>query len=228
MKKRTSSPRRWATISGILLSATVLVSLTSPQQEQWLSPGGTGDDHRSQRCEVCHVAAPGTARQQVQANVRSWIGLREEGVAFGTIPVSNQDCLDCHRNPIDPHATHLFLEPRYQEIRESLAPHLCISCHDEHSGEIVSISADYCIQCHHDLEIAGDRSIPSHESLIKAARWDSCLQCHDYHKNHFGEYPSTLEEASSPQSVLDYLAGETPAPYPDLIHQYLEERDVPR
>lgn len=222
------SLRKFPLILALVVSMAVVVAMENPENEKWKSPGGKRDMHKSHRCDLCHLPAEGTVRQQVQANLQHWLGLRSSGADLVTKKIDNSDCLDCHRNLDDPHAVHLFLEPRFEDARAALQPQHCNGCHSHHSGKISTREMGICKHCHQDLEISNDRTTPSHLELVKEERWDSCLRCHDYHGNHLGEVPDHLDDAHDPLSIQDYLSGNSPSPYGEIKIPYLEERGIPR
>lgn len=163
--------------------------------------------HEHLECGSCHRPAPGTTRQQLQANVRTALGLRAAYVDFGMRAVGNADCRSCHDRPDDRHPVHRFLEPRFAEARAALSPQSCTSCHGEHTGRRATVEPDACRHCHADLEIANDPTMPTHAALVGAAAWSSCLGCHDFHGNHDTSVPTTLEAAIAPATIERYLAG---------------------
>jgi len=78
--------------------------------------------------------APGSLRQQTQANLRNALGLCDHLADFGKLTVTNESGLGCHERPNDRHPVYRFLEPRFLKARVSLRPQLCVSCHTEHKG----------------------------------------------------------------------------------------------
>ena len=173
--------------------------------------------HQDFECKECHAQAPGTVRQQLQAKAKAFIGLRESSAPFMHMPVNNQTCSQCHQRPDDRHAPNRFLEPRFAKARAAIAPEQCVSCHREHNQAAVTVSdAGYCVQCHHDLKVDNDKTTPTHAALINAKRWETCLQCHDFHGNHKRKTPDTLEKALSPSKVSDYLK-DGQSPYGPLL-----------
>jgi hypothetical protein len=163
--------------------------------------------HEHLECASCHRPAPGTTRQQLQANVRTSLGLRATYVDFGMRAVGNADCRSCHDRPDDRHPVHRFLEPRFADARAALSPQTCTSCHGEHTGRRATVEADACKHCHDDLEIANDPVQPTHAALVAAAEWPTCLGCHDFHGNHDATPPTALEAAIPPAMIQRYLAG---------------------
>lgn len=199
--------RRYVYLAGLILPATALVTLLSPGRERLHAAGPANAGHAPLACAQCHVAAEGSVRQQLQANVRHLAGLRATGAAFVHRPVGNVDCVACHDNREDVHPTYRFNEPRFAEVRATLAPQSCTSCHAEHTGRRVTAPATLCRECHGDLEMAVDPAQPSHAFLVSSERWGSCLSCHDFHGNHVREVPERLDSGVPEPEVLRYLAG---------------------
>jgi len=169
--------------------------------------------HERTECTDCHRDAPGTLRQQLQANVRYALGQRSTPVDFGAQAVGNQDCLSCHERPFDRHPVFRFTEPRFAEVRKTLAPHRCVSCHLEHSGERVTVANGFCSECHADMDLTDDPLDVSHRELAAAARWDTCLGCHDFHGAHVFETPQILEGRIESRTLDSYFNGAA-NPYP--------------
>ena len=184
--------------------------------------------HENHACDSCHFPADGTARQQVQANLQYWLGFRSSSVDFLTKTITNNDCLDCHRNKLDPHAEHLMMELRFSEVRDLIAPHRCGSCHDHHSGLNLTVPGNFCSHCHADVSLEVEVANPSHVELVEGGRWETCLQCHDFHKNHLQQTPRDLDSAHALDAVQDYFDGVSPAPYGEIRTSYLDERGTPR
>ncbi len=208
--KRTTVRRRgylWA-LALLLLSLLLLF----PNFESVRPHGNFNVGHADLKCASCHQGAPGTTRQQMQAKVQHWLGLRSEGASFGNLPVDNATCTSCHNNASDRHPAHRFLEPRFASVRSDIAPHMCVSCHREHSGTRLSIhQTNFCASCHSELKVKKETIEPTHAELIKNKRWDTCLQCHDFHGNHRYKVPLRLEDAASLTQIDRYFqTGESP------------------
>jgi cytochrome c3-like protein len=152
-------------------------------------------------------------RQQIQANAFHLLGLRDSGADFAYRTVDNIACLACHARPNDRHPVFRFLEPRFEKARLALGPHLCMSCHREHTGRRVSVEPTYCAECHRDLNVHDDPLEESHAKLASRDAWDTCLQCHDFHGNHRQAPPRSLRAVLPAERVLAYLAN-GPSPYP--------------
>lgn len=197
---------------GAGVATTLLVVLVAvPDAERFRIRGPSNTGHETLACEDCHTRAEGTARQQVQANALHLLGARDTGADFVHTPVGNDDCLACHVNPADRHPTSRFEEPRFAEARAAIAPTRCTSCHREHSGRRVTIAATFCESCHGELALKDDPARPTHAELVGAARWQTCLQCHDFHGNHLMTTPRTLEAGASTEAIERYFgAGESP------------------
>jgi hypothetical protein len=174
--------------------------------------------HEQLACNDCHRPAPGTVRQQLQANARYLLGSRGHAADFGERAVSNVDCLSCHERPFDRHPVYRFKEPRFSEARRAIAPHECASCHREHSGVRVSIANGYCMHCHDKLMLRDDPLDVSHRELIERENWNSCLGCHDYHGNHELDPAHALSESTSEIELKRYFSGGA-SPYPDALRR---------
>ena len=205
--------RRTGALVGCLLSVTTLVALLMPGNERFLAPGRMNRGHENLACESCHQPAPGTIRQQLQANARYLLGLRSSAVDFGDRNVVNDDCLACHERPFDRHPVSRFIEPRFEDARKAIAPQFCESCHREHSGVRVTASIDYCSECHRDIDLKKEPLDVPHSLLAKQNSWDTCLGCHDFHGNHTASPAQKLSEAVTPQHITAYFDG-GPSHYP--------------
>jgi hypothetical protein len=172
--------------------------------------------HTALTCQSCHKPATGTARQQIQANAKYLLGLRGTPVNFRYQKVTNSICLACHQRPNDRHPVFRFFEPRFAEARKKIQPHFCITCHREHSGRRVTISqTTFCLYCHKETKVKNDPISISHEKLILAENWESCLRCHDFHGNHVMETKIVLEEAPMSEQIRKYFEGSF-SPYSSL------------
>ncbi len=219
-------PRTGPLWLGVFLTLTLLAVFQSPGQEQFLSPGGDHEMHEEMACDQCHQPAAGSVRQQVQANVHHWLGFRNEGASFVTDPVESDDCLACHKMPKNLHPQHRFVHSEYFDLRETLGLHQCMGCHDHHSAVNVVHSMEFCMNCHQVWGDKKDTIEPRHQTLIAEERWDTCLQCHDFHGNHDYEWPTVLTNGYSIDQVQSYLDGKAPAPYGKILNPYLEERET--
>jgi hypothetical protein len=188
----------------ILVGATVVYS-SIPAGAWFHSPGPINKGHQGLSCDSCHDAADGTLRQQLQANVRYWLGLRKSGTEVGHKAVDNNVCLDCHLNPKDSHPVYRFLEPRYIKARQQIQPQYCKSCHYEHRGVRVSIDPLFCKTCHEKLNVKNDPLDQDHAALVKGQRWETCLGCHDFHGNHKRVVPQRLADALSEAKIMAYF-----------------------
>lgn len=194
--------------AGITFGLLALGWLLLPASETLLAHGPMNTGHEGFRCESCHEPAPGTLRQQLQANVRHLVGLRATAADFGRRDVGNEVCIDCHERPDDRHPVYRFLEPRFAQARRDLAPQRCESCHHEHSGERVTLTdIAYCRSCHGETRLKRDPLDVSHADLIAARRWETCLGCHDFHGNHVMKTAERLEDAIAPEVIRTYFAG---------------------
>ena len=197
---------------GAVLGIALLVFMFLPHQDRMLTVGPPNSGHETLACASCHVAAAGTMRQQIQANVRHWLGLRSSGVPFQHLAVSNEACIACHDNPKDNHPAHRFNEPRFATARAAIHPEQCVSCHLEHQGVRVTQPPTLCVYCHQDLKLQNDPLDVSHEKLVADGNWASCLGCHDFHGNHDFRLRTKVADAIRETRILRYFNG-GPSPY---------------
>lgn len=192
---------------GCLLALAAMLFLLAPAQAQLRMIGPANTGHSALGCVDCHESADGTPRQQIQANLRHLLGLRETAVDFQHEDVTSQDCLACHARPNDNHPIFRFNEPRFAEARAAIGANDCISCHLEHQGQRVTIEPTYCINCHQDLTLKNDPLDIPHDALVETNQWESCLGCHDFHGNHLRDVPTTFDARLPEAKILDYFAG---------------------
>lgn len=211
--------------AGVVLGAAAVFGLNAPGCEGFHAPGPMNTDHDRLACEACHRAAPGTVRQQLQTAARAWIvpgAHAGAAVDVGYRAVTNTECLACHERPEDRHPVFRFLEPRFANVRERIAPERCVACHREHNGvRITAVELGYCRHCHEDVALEQDPLDVPHRALAADGRWDSCLGCHDYHGNHAHAAPRRLDAAIDPARIADYFTG-GPSPYGPPIHRAIE------
>jgi hypothetical protein len=210
--------RRVGIVTGLCLAAGALGFFLFPGQEHFTAPGTMNTGHEKVACVNCHLPAPGTVRQQLQADARYLLGLRETPADFGMRGVSNDDCLACHERPFDRHPAFRFTEPRFAETRQTLAPHRCQSCHNEHSGARVTVQAGYCASCHGTLEMKNDPLNISHAELVRQGRWLTCLGCHDFHGNHVMDSRTRIADGVAARQIQIYFEGGT-SPYPPQLRK---------
>ena len=196
---------------GLLIGLSIVgIFIAVIQTGNWqynMAPGSMNTGHESLACEECHLESKGTFRQQLQANIQYWLGKRKATVTIGYNPVSNRDCVDCHRRPKDRHPVYRFMEPKYKKIRQEIQAHSCNACHQEHSGTRVTIEAEFCSHCHEKLKLKKDPLDTTHQQLVKEKRWSTCLGCHDFHGNYQYEVPEKVNQAKSGEVINDYLLG---------------------
>ena len=218
MMSKVGGPRKrqyLAYLAGAFLGLAVLAFTVLPAGESSHAKGPMDTGHEKLACTDCHRNAPGSFRQQIQANLRYFLGQRETPVAFGRLPVGNENCLACHERPNDHHPVYRFLEPRFAKVREKLHPHACVSCHAEHQGRRVTLAeTGYCVHCHKETRLRKDPLDVSHEKLIVLKLWDSCLGCHDFHGNHIMKTERSVEKATPVEKIRAYFEG-GPSPYGD-------------
>jgi ferredoxin-NADP reductase len=200
--------RKLAIITGFFLVLILNIYTVYSNEQALLCKGPMNKGHEKLTCNNCHAEAPGTTRQQIQANFKSLIGLREQPVDFGLKNVGNSQCLSCHERPTDRHPTHRFLEPRFAIAREKLHAENCESCHKEHNGVSISLNDfTYCKNCHQDFKVKNDPLDVPHEKLIKESKWKTCVQCHDYHGNHVRVTPVKLQDTIQYARIRIYWQG---------------------
>jgi hypothetical protein len=198
--------RRVAYRGGAVTATVAALVVAVPATETWHAPGAMSPGHEPLGCVDCHVEAPGSVRQQVQQKVRFWLGAAHASAVFGTLPVDTQRCAECHERRADRHPVSRFLEPRFVEARAKAGAHRCAGCHVEHDGTRVSAQPGLCQHCHQSLRLERDPLADSHASLVARAQWTSCLRCHDFHGNHRGTTPLTLNDAPSEAAIEDYFS----------------------
>lgn len=202
-----------ALILGLAAGALLLIVLLLPEREAWHARGPMNSGHEDIACKYCHRPAPGSMRQQLQANVRHLLGRRATAADFGLQQAGNSECLGCHDFPQERHPVFRFFEPRFQKARDALHPESCVSCHREHQGVRVTLdSIGYCRHCHEETRLKSDPLDVPHAALIKADEWGSCLGCHDFHGNHLMTVRKQLHEVIPPAQILEYFQG-GPSPY---------------
>lgn len=205
-------PRRAAYLLGTAITLAAVGFLFLPAGERFAAPGPPNTGHEALACASCHTPAPGTARQQIQANVRYLFGRRASEADFLHQPVTNAQCETCHPARGDTHPAFRFNEPRFADVRKVLGVQECAGCHREHSGRRVTTEPGFCALCHQTVTLRKGSIEPSHEDLIRANQWDSCLRCHDYHGRHEWPTPRVLPPEVTGQRVQEYFAG-GPSPY---------------
>lgn len=214
--------RHLGIIVGLVMGVTLLIVLMLPSSLPWHAPGVMLPGHEALECRECHIEVEGSLRQQLQAQAQYLIGNREHPVNIGHTPVSNADCLACHRRANDNHPVFRFFEPRYKDAREKLAPHRCISCHLEHQGQRVTSTQNFCQQCHGRLEIRNDPIDIPHKQLVADERWESCLGCHDYHGNHQRKAQTQMDQRITPTLIDGYFINGK-SPYGENMHYKAKE-----
>jgi hypothetical protein len=207
-----SSDIIFATLVALLSAGIALILYLMPEVASALSPGRMMAGHEALGCETCHKAAPGTMRQQIQANIAYWIGRRNEGAAFGNRPVASADCIVCHSRKDDHHPIHRFREPRFLEAVNQLDARTCLSCHVEHKGKRVAAGSEQCRFCHARLILKDDPINIPHATLALTGQWTTCLGCHDFHGNHVRETPKALQARIEVERIEAYLR-DGPSPY---------------
>ena len=215
---------------GFFISVVTYVILAWPGNQEYVMKGPMNHGHEGFKCESCHVDAVGNNLQQIQANLMYLFGMRKKPTVFGTEDVDNHKCLDCHTRDNDRHPVHRFTEPRFVEARKNIQPTVCESCHKEHSDgvRITITSTAYCVNCHQETEMKNDPLEVSHAELIKESKWETCLQCHDFHGNHVMHAAESLKDTIPIKVIREYFAG-GPSPYSDKKQVYaVKEAELKR
>lgn len=229
MRSLAGRPRRRQNLgyaAGLAAALLAVAVLLLPGNENLHAHGPMNTGHEDLDCDACHEPAPGTQRQQIQANLRYLLGLRATPADFGRADVGKDVCLDCHDRPDDRHPVYRFLEPRFAEARRDLGPQSCLSCHLEHGGGRVTVGdVGFCVACHEDTRLRNDPLDVPHERLIAEDRWETCLGCHDFHGNHVMQTAKRVGQAFPPERIRAYFAG-GPSPYGDqLLREARSERN---
>lgn len=210
--------------AGLVLGILFVSVLLSEENAAQHSPGPANTGHDKLICSDCHRQAPGSVRQQLQANLKHFLGLRKQQVYFGFNPVGNAYCLDCHDRPEDRHPVQRFNEPRFSEARAKLHPEQCIACHDEHQKTRVTLAnTGFCQSCHTEFSLKHDPITVPHQTLAKHQRWETCLGCHDFHGNHKMTVPTDLLQAIPADKIIAYFKG-ADSPYPGTIRYKAKEK----
>jgi len=196
-----------AYLIGFVFSGIIIIVLVLPHFAQLHAHGPMNTGHEKLDCDSCHIFAQGTLRQQLQANARYWLGLRNKPAAMGYEKVENKMCIACHDRPKDNHPVYRFFEPKFRPVRQKIQPQFCGSCHLEHNNKRVTIGTEFCQFCHDELRIKHDRISPSHAILVKNKKWQSCLGCHDFHGNHKMKLEEKLKNALTLKTINQYFAG---------------------
>jgi hypothetical protein len=218
MSRATPNPatERRIKVGAYVLGAVVVVAAIAavlvPQAARFHAKGPANTGHAELACTDCHKEAPGTVRQQLQAKVQFWLGLRSSDAAFGHSRVDNAQCTDCHAREQDSHPVHRFLEPRFAQARAELGAESCVSCHREHKGVRVTMAPTACATCHQNLDLKREPLDVPHRELVARKEWNTCLGCHDFHGNHKRVTQTRFDDAYATSAIIDYLAG-GPSPY---------------
>ena len=95
--------RMFSYIIALGASLCAVLFFARADREAARAPGPETPGHGELDCASCHLEAPGTLRQQLQALSRYYLGLRADRVELGHEPVSNSACVACHDTPDDLH-----------------------------------------------------------------------------------------------------------------------------
>ena len=226
--KRKSSRKRQnlGYLLGAIACILFLTAFLWPGQESFHIYGPPNTGHENLACSDCHEQAVGSPAQQINANVRYYLGLRQSPVDFVHKDVGNATCQSCHERPNDRHPVFRFEEARFSDARAAIAPEQCVSCHVEHTGVRVNIELTYCVYCHEDVDLQEEPLDVSHKDLAETGNWESCLACHDFHGNHEYDVPDQMDEAFAIEAIQIYFGGGE-SPYSDnIIYPAKEERPI--
>lgn len=205
--------RRAAYAAAALIVLALVPLLSWRANDNHLAIGPMTPGHEAFSCTDCHQPSPGTLRQQLQANMSYLLGQRAQPADFGHQPVTTAACESCHSMQGAAHAPFMFLEPRYQSVRDALGPHECVNCHVEHDANRVSLNNTlFCISCHETVSLKEDPLDVSHAELVKTGQWSTCMGCHDYHGNHSANPQTKMNDRFSLESVEEYFKN-GPSPY---------------
>lgn len=195
-------------VIGLFLTVTYSVVISMPSNEEMLSKGPANTGHEELQCQDCHTKAKGNAMQQFQANFMHLVGARKNEVTFGHEDVDTKKCQSCHDRPNDRHPVHRFKEPRFSDATKVIDARDCETCHKEHAGVRLTVAnTSYCVNCHSDLDMKDDPLDVPHVALIKDEKWETCLQCHDFHGNHFMKTADKMKDTIPMTEILQYVKG---------------------
>jgi ferredoxin-NADP reductase/bacterioferritin-associated ferredoxin len=198
---------------GAALFLLIAFFFSSTTGQMLMTTGHPNVGHEALSCHECHTPSMGSTRQQAQALIQHWLNNRTV-VSWQYEPVNNDVCIRCHDRSNDVHAAHLFQESKYADIRDTLGPDRCVSCHHEHRGVLVTQTMTFCQSCHQDMNFKNDAlqppNSPTHSDLVAQAQWDTCLGCHDYHGTHQWDSPTEFEQRIQASDVKSYLNGSQP------------------
>ena len=110
--------RLFGVLAGVIVGLMLIGILNHPYFSSLHAAGEMLPGHENLECRECHINAPGSFRQQLQARMQYLLDNREEDISIGHNPVGNNDCLACHARSNDHHPVFRFFEPRYKEVRE--------------------------------------------------------------------------------------------------------------
>jgi len=210
-KKNKPRSRNFWLAAASLLGVILISGFTFLNNGQFKMKGTYNTGHENLKCEDCHFEAEGNLRQQVQHNVKTFLKVHEHKtyIDVGHKRVDNTACLSCHQRPNDRHPVSRFKEIRFAEQRKELGIHECRACHSEHTGTSMSIlPSNYCQSCHENTEVKDDPLDIKHQDLFRDGKWNTCLQCHDFHGNHIYKVPQYMKDTIPLLDVQNYLKGE--------------------
>jgi ferredoxin-NADP reductase/bacterioferritin-associated ferredoxin/nitrate reductase cytochrome c-type subunit len=214
-----------AYVAGAVLSIAPVFMLL-PALDALRPHGHPNVGHEQLKCVACHAESPASTRQTLQAKVKHALGLRQTGAVMGMQAVTSTTCVQCHANSDDRHPPNRFLEPRFEQARADTGAQNCVSCHREHSAvRVTAPSAGYCVSCHQDMKVKDDKTSPTHDFLVRNKRWETCLQCHDYHGNHKWNAPLRLQDGHALEVLDQYMRG-GPSPFGAPVVKSRQEKSL--
>ncbi|MFY0659955.1 MAG: cytochrome c3 family protein [Shimia sp.] len=199
--------RLWAVLAIMPTALWAGLALTQSKTQTALAHGPLIAAHHGVACVACHSKTTGTVRQQLQAQVRYVLGLRETPVDFGYASVGSDQCLACHARPNERHPIYRFREPRFANAVAEVDARSCLGCHSEHRPQTVTADPTVCQTCHDDLKVKNDPVDIPHVELVARKNWTSCMGCHDFHGNHAFQAPVMMADALPEAAIWAYFEG---------------------
>ncbi|MEM8679126.1 MAG: hypothetical protein AAGF97_07230 [Planctomycetota bacterium] len=168
MPSLRSKRGRFLFASVATLLGALAVTLTSPQRNEILVPGGLTTAHAqilrqqgTRRCATCHERGAQTLAQWAWASTASFLAAAERPVG----PTQTELCMDCHDQTLPrqwavaPHTVDpiwLVSQPKSDPpsvtaASAALSELACATCHREHHGsdyDLTTMTAQQCNVCH--------------------------------------------------------------------------------
>jgi len=209
--RKVKSRNFWIRVAA-MIAALLVVGVNFSNNGELKMIGSYNIGHEDLKCEDCHRESDGNMRQQIQHNTKTFLGLHgsKKYVDIKYKAVTNEVCESCHNRPNDLHPISRFKEIRFSKERQTMGVHECKSCHGEHTGKRVAhIKNDFCKSCHSNTIVKNDPIPVTHKYLFENKKWNTCMQCHDFHGNHKYVIPQKMRDTFSKEKVNDYLNGKT-------------------